>query len=130
VVIGNADASCDDGGMGLFQLDAGKQADTIAKYGAGVVELDGNIDDGLAHLLDDVAACGLATDAASAVTWMNGALHGTADYDTWFTCVARQYNGCRSERGCDEAKRAGQYKDATESVAREFGLTYWTPKTK
>lgn len=129
VVIGNADASCDDGGMGLFQLDAGKQADTVAKYGADVVELDGNIDDGIEHILDDVIACGHGPDVTAAATWLNGALHGTADYDAWFTCVARNYNGCRSEKGCDEAKRAGQYKDATESVAKEFGLTYWTPKT-
>jgi hypothetical protein len=130
VVIGNADVTCDDGGMGLFQLDAGKQADTIAKYGADVVEVDGNIDHAFDHVLADVIACGVATDAASAVTWMNGALHGNADYDRWFTCVARQYNGCRSEKGCDEAKRADQYEQATETVAREFGLTYWTPKTK
>lgn len=128
VVIGNADATCDDGGMGLFQLDAGKQADTIAKYGADVVELEGNIDHGIQHVLDDVVACKLGTDDATAATWLNAATHGTPEYDRFFTCVARQYNGCKSENGCDEAKRADQYKAAAESVAREFGLTYWTPK--
>lgn len=129
VLIGNADATCDDGGMGLFQLDAGRQADTVATYGADVVELDGNVDHAIAHVLADVVACDLASDRATALTWLNGARQGTADYDRWFTCVARQYNGCRAERGCDEAKRADQYRSATESVAREFGLTYWTPKT-
>lgn len=130
VVIGNADASCDDGGMGLFQLDAGKQADTVAKYGADVVELNGNIDHAIEHILDDVIACGHGPDVTGAAEWLDGAVHGSADYDAWFTCVARYYNGCRSERGCDEAKRADQYRSATEAVAREFGLTYWTPKTK
>ncbi|MFO0739994.1 MAG: hypothetical protein U0270_29115 [Labilithrix sp.] len=130
VVIGNADATCDDGGMGLFQLDAGTQADTVAKYGADVVELDGNIDHGIEHVLGDVIACGLGADVAAAAIWLNAAVHGTADYDRFFTCVARQYNGCKSENGCDEAKRAGQYRSATESIAREFGLTYWTPKEK
>jgi hypothetical protein len=127
VTIGNADASCDDGGMGLFQLDAGTQAETVAKYGADVVELEGNIDHAIDHVLDDVERCELGTDT---IAWLNGARHGTADYDRWFTCIAREYNGCRSENGCDEAKRASQYKSATESIATEFGLTYWTPKTK
>ena len=128
VVIGNADATCDDGGMGLFQLDAGKQADTVAKYGADVVELEGNIDHGIQHVLDDVVACKLGTDDASAATWLNAATHGTPEYDRFFTCIARQYNGCRAENGCNEAKRAEQYKAATEAIAKEFGLTYWTPK--
>ena len=130
VVVGNADATCDDGGLGLFQLDAGKQTDTIAKYGADVVELEGNIDHAIDHVLADVIACGLGADAAAAATWFNAAVHGSPEYERWFTCVAREYNGCRAEKGCDEDKRAGQYRTSTENVAREFGLTYWTPKTK
>lgn len=132
VIIGNADATCDEGGMGLFQLDAGTQEETVAKYGADVVELEGNIDHGIDHVLDDLAKCNVAsgTDTAALTAWLNGATHGTPDYDRWFTCVARYYNGCLAEKGCDEAKRAGQYKDATEALAREFGLTYWTPKEK
>jgi hypothetical protein len=134
VTIGNADGTCSQGGMGVFQIDAGTQEQTVAKYGSKVVEVEGNTELAIDHVLNDLWNCSDTPDFGKdentakqkAIAWMNGVKRGTADYDKWFQCVAKHYNGCVAP-GCAQNTRANQYKTDTEALVSEFGVGYWTP---
>jgi hypothetical protein len=91
VTVGNADVdpvtkkrSCDQGGLGLFQIDRGTQAQTIAAFGQKVLEVEGNTDIGIDYILDAVWRCDLTpnwgSDRAaafkSAVKWINARAAG------------------------------------------------------
>lgn len=125
VLVGNADSSCAQGGLGLFQLDYGTQAQTIAHYGTSVLSLDGNIGFGIDHIVEDVRICSLTpafgTDLAvakqAAIKWINNAKRGTADYGTFFMCMSKYYNGAGTQA------EANYYRGKTEEV---FNL-YNTP---
>jgi hypothetical protein len=125
VLVGNADSSCDQGGLGLFQIDYGTQEQTIAHYGARVLALDGNIDIGIDHILNDLWICSLtpswgsnATVAhAKAIAWLNAAKRGTAAYNTFFMCMSRHYNGAGTQAEAD------YYKAKTEDVFAHYATT-------
>jgi hypothetical protein len=138
VLVGNSDPSCDEGGLGLFQIDKGTQEQTIATVGTKVLELDGNIDLGITNIIEAVWHCqdtpAFGNDAATAypqvITWMNGARQGTTDYDTYMGCIAQLYNGCGkgctlSTCNCDYNERKGQYRNDTDALVSEFGDAYW-----
>ncbi len=131
VIVGNADPTCDDGGLGLFQIDNGTQEETIAAYGERVLELDGNTDIGIDKILGALWSCpdtpnfgaDRATAYENAAAWMNGAHPGTHDYAVYFTCIAKDYNGCVGS--CNTAARAAQYQSDTDALVSEFGAAYW-----
>jgi hypothetical protein len=123
VLVGNADSSCDQGGLGLFQIDYGTQKQTIAHYGASVLSLNGNIGFGIDHILEDVRVCSLTpsfgSDHAVAIqrakTWLNGVRRGSSDYATFFTCMSRHYNGAGTQA------QANYYRNKTEEVFTKYG---------
>lgn len=123
VLVGNADLSCDQGGLGLFQIDYGTQEQTIHHYGARVLALEGNIDIGIDHILNDLWICSLTPSWGSdatvahqkAIAWLNAAKRGTAAYDTFFMCMSRHYNGAGTQAEAD------YYKAKTEEVFQKYG---------
>lgn len=123
VLVGNADSSCDQGGLGLFQIDYGTQKQTIAHYGASVLSLEGNIGFGIDHIVNDVRICSLTPSFGSdlavakqrAINWMNGARQGTADYNTFMMCMSRHYNGAGTQA------QANYYKSKTDEAIRNWG---------
>ncbi|MDQ3366583.1 MAG: hypothetical protein M3680_14260 [Myxococcota bacterium] len=123
VLVGNADPSCDQGGLGLFQLDAGTQRQTIARYGRRVLEIEGNIDLGITHILEDLWRCSLTPSwgsdrdlaLARARTWLNNATRGSAAYGTFFMCMSRHYNGAGTQA------QANYYRERTEEVFARYG---------
>jgi hypothetical protein len=125
VLVGNADSSCDHGGLGLFQIDYGTQKQTIAHYGKRVLALEGNIDIGIDHILNDLWVCSLTpswgSDAtvahAKAIAWLNAAKRGTAAYNTFFMCMSRHYNGAGTQAQAD------YYKAKTEEMFQKYGNT-------
>lgn len=128
VTVGNFDPGCGQGGLGVFQIDAGTQQDTVRVHGARVVELAGNTEIAIDHVINDLKACKYLPKLYSdwdAIVWLNGVKRGTAEYESWFQCVARHYNGCREENGCNQARRANEYKVDTEALIRELGADYW-----
>lgn len=136
VTIGNADGTCEAGGLGLFQIDRGSQQDTVAVYGPRVLEVEGNTEIGIDYILDSQINC-IEPDGPpsfgpdpeqwrrKATDWINGIKRGTANYNTFFTCVARYYNGCLERDGCDTAARAAEYRQNTEALITEFGEAYF-----
>ncbi len=129
VLVGNADSSCAQGGLGMFQIDYGTQTQTIAHYGKKVLSLSGNIGLGIDHILNDLWMCSLTPKWGSdrtvalqrAVTWLNGARRGTADYNTFFMCMSRHYNGAGTQA------QANYYKSKTEDVFNQYGSGNTTP---
>ncbi len=123
VLVGNGDSSCNQGGLGLFQLDAGTQAQTIAHYGASVLSLDGNIGFGIEHIIEDVRICSLTPSFGSdravarrrAIAWLNGVARGSRDYATYFMCMSQHYNGAGTKAEAD------YYRGKTEDVFAHYG---------
>lgn len=129
VTVGNFDPGCSQGGLGAFQIDAGTQQDTIRTYGARVLELSGNTQIAIDHVINDLKACKYLPKFYSsweATVWLNNAKRGTAAYESWFQCLARHYNGCKEENGCNQASRANEYKVDTEALVRELGAGFWS----
>lgn len=123
VLVGNADPSCDQGGLGLFQIDYGTQKQTIAHYGAKVLALNGNVEIGIEHILNDLRLCSLTPSFGSdatvarqkAIAWLNNATRGSAAYNTFMMCMSRHYNGAGTQA------QANYYRTKTEEVFNKYG---------
>jgi hypothetical protein len=126
VIAGAGDGPCSaqQGGLGLFQFDGGTYAQTLARDGHGILQLDGNISHAVDFLVNIVnqEVAGVDT-AAEAIAWMNSvpAVAGNARFSQWTAILACRYNG-----RCGSADQARLYRDATLSVQSEFGAAFWT----
>ncbi len=132
VLAGSGDGPCNirQGGLGMYQLDSGTHAQTIAQHGERVLELDGNIDIGIDFILHKVEICqntpvfGARDDV---IAWVNGAVPGTSDFDEFHRAMASCYNGC-SVAVCGRAlhdQRFTQYRDSTWRMLDEMGDAFW-----
>ena len=117
MLAGSGDGPCANkqGGLGMYQFDAGTHAQTLAAYGNGILDLAGNVDGGLSVIVYKVKVCpniaGVDTDA-QAIAWLNTATPGTPRFEEFLTAMAWCYNGCAP----GTCSLPGAYTD----VAREF----------
>jgi MYXO-CTERM domain-containing protein len=129
VMAGAADGPCADqqGGLGMFQFDAGTYADTIARYGEGIVTIEGNVGAVVPFLTTRAVQSvdGIA-DEAAALAWMNSIriVDGDPEYERWLYFVAWRYNGCK---GC--AAKIERYREGTNQVWAELGADFWGMST-
>ena len=124
VIAGAADGPCDakQGGLGMFQFDGGDYAQTLARDGQCILELDGNI----SHAVDFVVAMtqraipGIDTPAA-ALSWLNAVPAEASEpaFVQWTELLACRYNGSCS------ARQTAKYADATLALLAEFGASFW-----
>lgn len=133
VVAGSGDGPCShkQGGLGMFQFDAGTYSQTIAAYGNEVLTVDGNIDSAIDYVIDmviDSKWVSGVTTAQQAIDWMNGITVGSADYGIWIKTVTAYYNGCFPGACSIYSSRYAHYDDATREVWSEMGKDFWTPK--
>ncbi|MEO5729777.1 MAG: hypothetical protein ABI134_35345 [Byssovorax sp.] len=129
VIAGSGDGPCANkqGGLGMYQLDAGTHAQTLASYGNDVVELDGQIDGGVDIIISKVWHCPNTPhfdNKAEVVSWINAAKPGTAKYEVFLTAMAYCYNGCKPGWSCHEPMRAN-YRAGVKKLADAFGNEYW-----
>jgi hypothetical protein len=131
VIAGAGDGACSSqqGGLGMFQFDGGTYSQTIARDGAGILELDGNISHAVDFLVNivirDISG---VTTRAQAIAWMNSIsiASGNARFTQWSNLLACRYNGA-----CGSTSQASKYANATLSVLTEFGGGFWNaPPTK
>jgi hypothetical protein len=110
----------------MFQFDGGTYAQTLARDGQGILQLDGNI----SHAVDFVAGivrqevAGLNSNA-DAIAWMNSVpvAQGNARFNQWTAILACRYNGrCGGTSG---AQQAALYGNATVAALGEFGAGFW-----
>jgi hypothetical protein len=129
VIAGAADGPCSDmqGGLGMFQFDAGTYAQTLAAYGDAVLTVEGNTALAVSFVVDkailDIAG---VTDWRSATTWMNGVpmVAGDPVMEQWSHLLACRYNGCCStSTTC--TTRANGYRDNAIDAYNEQGADFW-----
>jgi hypothetical protein len=131
IIAGSADGPCGNqqGGLGMFQFDAGTYSQTIAKYGNGVLTIDGQLGAAIDYATWMVKISPYTTNAetdAKARAWINnfdpnnGALR-----DQWIKTVVRYYNGCQPGWSCWGA-RYQTYSDGYNAAINEpGGLAFW-----
>ncbi|MBN8613231.1 MAG: hypothetical protein J0L92_21745 [Deltaproteobacteria bacterium] len=129
VVAGAGDGPCADrqGGLGMFQFDAGTFDDTLRREGDRILSIAGNV----AAAVDFTTAMVVRSTHISgvdnreqAIEWMNGVRVGNGRWDAWVTTVTHYYNGCAPSYSCFSSRYA-RYRDITANVYSEMGADFW-----
>lgn len=131
VIAGAADGPCSaqQGGLGMFQFDAGTFSQTIAKYGDSVLTVDGQIKAVVPFVVDMVRRSAYTTNAETpekALAWINAFDPADATLkDQWIKTVVRYYNGCRPTSSC-WSSRIKTYTDGLDTALADTGGTkFW-----
>ncbi len=130
VIAGAGDGPCADrqGGLGMFQFDAGTYDDTLRREGDRILSVQGNVDAAIdfviAMVIRSVYIDGVDT-AEQAIAWMNSVEVRGARQDEWIKTVTHYYNGC-TPTGCSVyASRYANYTRGLETVWDEMGAEFW-----
>lgn len=135
VIAGSADGPCSaqQGGLGMYQFDAGTYAETLAREGEEILLLEGNIAAAVDFLqtrflqeradLNDDAAALLAMNAIEID-------ESSRELDAWGEFLACRYNGCcnMSASLCQERK-AGYIQHTLDAYAEAGGGDFWNDAT-
>jgi hypothetical protein len=129
VIAGAADGPCSaqQGGLGMFQFDAGTYADTLARDGEEILLLEGNIAKGvdfvLTRITEEIAGAG---EWQAAIGWMNSIpmQAGTPLMEEWASMIVCRYNGCCSDSSTCIERRA-KYRDNAINIYNEYGAEFW-----
>lgn len=131
VVAGAGDGPCSlrQGGIGMFQFDAGDFDDTLRREGRRILTVRGNtraaVDFVVAMLIRSVYVSGVS-NRSQAIAWMNGVRVGNGRFDPWVKTVTHYYNGCLPSYSC-WSQRYRHYADNARGVYREMGAAFWLP---
>jgi hypothetical protein len=129
VVAGSGDGPCSvqQGGLGMFQFDAGTYDQTLAREGRRVLTIAGNVEAAVdfvvAMLIRSTYISGV-DDEAQAIRWLNGVRIGNDRWDAWVRTVTHYYNGCTPQASCWPSRYA-RYGDTAIRVHDEFGDAFW-----
>lgn len=129
ILAGSADGPCAamQGGLGLFQFDAGTWADTLAVYGDAILTVDGNTAQAVSFVIDQVmSGVAGATGWLPAAGWIDGVPLAAGDpvMAQWAQLIACRYNGCCAASALC-GRRADAYRDHAIDVYRELGAAFW-----
>jgi len=129
ILAGGADGPCADmqGGLGMFQFDAGTYDQTVAAYGPQILTIEGNSAQAVWFVIDKVEM-----DVANAATWLDAAawmnkvpLDATdATMNQWAALLACRYNGCCSTSSLCTS-RANGYRDNAITAYTDMGADFW-----
>jgi hypothetical protein len=134
VIAGAADGPCADmqGGLGMFQFDAGTYAQTVAAYGEQILTVEGNTAQAVSFVIDrlkqDIA---VVDDWKSAVAYLNQVPLTAGDPTTeeWSHFLACRYNGCCSGAALCTT-RANGYRDNAINLYAEQGGAFWRTRDR
>jgi LGFP repeat len=131
VIAGSADGPCDDqqGGLGMFQFDAGTYTDTLGKYGNAVLTVAGQTSDAVDYAVWMVMVSDFTTNAETddkARAWLDDFDPGNATLvDQWISTVVEYYNGCQPGWSC-WSDRYSTYLDGFHlAITEPGGLSFW-----
>ncbi|MEO8701243.1 MAG: hypothetical protein ABI867_14425 [Kofleriaceae bacterium] len=131
IIAGSADGPCSSqqGGLGMFQFDAGTYQQTLQKYGQGVLTVDGQIASAIDYSVWMVKVSAYTTNAetdAKARAWLDAFDPNSASLrDQWIKTVVRYYNGCQPSWSC-WGPRYQTYSDGYNAAINEpGGLGFW-----
>lgn len=132
VIAGAADGPCyaQQGGLGMFQFDAGTYSETINRYSADVLTVAGQTSHAIDYAVWMVKVSVYTTNAetdAKALAWIqNFDLGNAALRDQWIKTVVRYYNGCQPGWSC-WSSRYQTYSDGLDlAVSEPGGLPFWS----
>jgi hypothetical protein len=130
VVAGAGDGPCSamQGGLGMFQFDAGTYADTLRREGDRILTIAGNVDAAVDFVLRMVIRSVYidgVDDEAQAIAWLNGVRVDGDRFAPWIQTVTHYYNGC-TPTGCSVyATRRAHYERNARNVYAEMGADFW-----
>ncbi len=131
VIAGSADGPCSaqQGGLGMFQFDAGTYGQTLAAYGNDVLTVEGQIRSAVDYVVHMVKVSDYTTNAETdekALAWLNAFDPNNPTLrDQWIKTVVRYYNGCQPGWGC-WSSRYQTYSDGLALAIQEpGGLAFW-----
>jgi MYXO-CTERM domain-containing protein len=129
VIAGAADGPCSDmqGGLGMFQFDAGTYADTVGAYGPQILTIEGNSAQAVSFVIDKVIQDVPDTDDwLVAAAWMNQVPLQAGDpvMEQWAALLACRYNGCCSGSATC-TMRAHNYRDNALTALSDMGAAFW-----
>jgi hypothetical protein len=135
VIAGAADGPCSiqQGGLGMFQFDAGTFQQTLQRYGNHVLTVDGQVGAAIDYATWMVKISAYTTNAetdAKARAWIDNFDPNNATLrDQWIKTVLHYYNGCQPGWSC-WAPRYKTYSDGYfAAISEPGGLAFWTPGT-
>lgn len=130
VIAGAGDGPCPDmqGGLGMFQFDAGTYDQTLAREGTRILSIAGNVEAAIdfvvAMVIRSVYIDGVDT-REQAIAWMNTVVVRGANETEWIQTVTHYYNGC-TPTGCSVYDdRIASYTRALRTVWDEMGAEFW-----
>ncbi|MCB9599959.1 MAG: hypothetical protein H6721_24645 [Sandaracinus sp.] len=130
VVAGAGDGPCSirQGGLGMFQFDAGTFDDTLRREGNRVLSIAGNVAAAVDFVVNMTIqsryVAGVST-RAEALAWLNGVTPDNARFTPWIQTVTHYYNGCLPSYSC-YSQRFRHYRDNALGVWNEMGgATFW-----
>ncbi len=129
VIAGAADGPCSarQGGLGMYQFDAGTYDDTLARDGEDILLVEGNIakavDFVLTRVTEEIPGAG---EWQAAITWLNSIPieAGTPLMEAWASMIVCRYNGCCSDASVCLERRAA-YRDNAIDAYNEYGAAFW-----
>lgn len=129
VIAGAADGPCSarQGGLGMYQFDAGTYEDTLARDGEDILLVEGNIaravDFVLTRVTEEIPGAG---EWQAALDWMNAIPMeaGTPLMEAWASMIVCRYNGCCSDAAVCLERRAA-YRDNAIDLWNEYGPAFW-----
>lgn len=129
IIAGGADGPCSamQGGLGMFQFDAGTFAETVATYGDSILTIEGNTAQAVAFVVDKIILdIDGVNDWRTATTWMNGVplVAGDPLTEAWAKLIACRYNGCCSTSTTCTTRARG-YRDNAITLYNEMGAEFW-----
>jgi len=129
ILAGGADGPCSDmqGGLGMFQFDAGTYADTVAAYGPDILTIEGNSAQAVWFVIDKVEQdIPQHTTWLDAAAWMNAVPLSASDptMNQWAALLACRYNGCCSTSTLCTS-RANGYRDNALMAYSDMGADFW-----
>jgi hypothetical protein len=130
VIAGAADGPCSamQGGLGMFQFDAGTFSDTLAREGDRILTVAGNtqaaVDFVVAMVIRSTYVEGVETEA-QAIDWMNEVRPWNALWTPWIQTVTHYYNGCVPGRCSVYDARFAHYTESGERMFDEMGADFW-----
>ncbi|GAB4206731.1 MAG: hypothetical protein OHK0013_23690 [Sandaracinaceae bacterium] len=130
VIAGAGDGPCADmqGGLGMFQFDAGTYDMTLAREGTRILSIAGNVEAAIdfttAMVVRSVYIDGVDT-REQAIEWMNGVVVGGDRHMQWIQTVTHYYNGCVPGRCSVYDSRYASYSNSLHRVYDEMGPEFW-----
>jgi len=130
VLAGAGDGPCADreGGLGMFQFDAGPFDDTLRREGNRVLSIAGNVAAAVDFVVNMVIGSRYIADVsnrAQALEWLNGVTTDNSRFTPWVQTVTHYYNGCLPSYSC-YGQRFRHYRDNALGVWNEMGgASFW-----